>query len=183
MVWLILGVLLWSYSHLMKRVTPGFRAGLGDNRGKLVATALSLIAVGLMIYGYRAADVVTLWEPPAVLRAVNNLLMLVAVVLVNLGSSRGALRSRIRNPMLTSVKVWALAHLLVNGDLASVILFGGLLAWAVLDLVLINRMEPAWQRPAPGPVRNDVIYIALSVGLFALIAWAHAWLGVPVVGG
>lgn len=183
MVWLILGVLLWSYSHLMKRVTPGFRAGLGDKTGKLVATVLTFAALALMITGYRAAEVIPLWEPPAFLRHVNNLLMLVAVVLVYLGASRGALRSRMRHPMLTSVKVWALAHLLVNGDLASVILFGGILAWAVVDVILINRMQPAWQRPAPGPVRNDVIYIALSIGLFALIVWLHAWAGVPVVGG
>lgn len=183
MVWLILGVILWSYSHLMKRVTPGFRAGLGDNAGKLVATALTFVSLGLMIYGYRAAEVVTLWEPPAFLRPLSILLMLVAVVLVTLGYSRGALRSRMRHPMLTSVKVWALAHLLVNGDLASVILFGGLMAWAVLDVILINRMEPAWQRPRPGPVRNDALYIAVSVVLFAGIGWLHTWLGVPVLGG
>lgn len=183
MVWLILGVILWSYSHLMKRVTPGFRAGLGDNAGKLVATVLTFVSLGLMIYGYRAAEPVILWEPPAFLRPLSILLMLVAVVLVTLGYSRGALRSRMRHPMLTSVKVWALAHLLVNGDLASVILFGGLMAWAVLDVILINRMEPAWQRPQPGPVRNDALYIAVSVALFAGIGWLHTWLGVPVLGG
>lgn len=183
MVWLMIGVLMWSYSHLMKRVTPGFRAGLGDNAGKLVATVLTFVSLGLMIYGYRAAAPVILWEPPEFLRPISILLMLVAVVLVTLGYSRGALRSRMRHPMLTSVKVWALAHLLVNGDLASVILFGGLLAWAVMDVILINRMEPAWQRPQPGPARNDAVHIALSVVLFAGIGWLHAWLGVPVLGG
>ncbi|MGQ0611579.1 MAG: NnrU family protein [Paracoccaceae bacterium] len=183
MVWLILGVLLWSYSHLMKRVTPGFRAGLGDNTGKLVVTVLTFAALALMITSYRGAEVITLWEPPAFLRPLSILLMLVAVVLVTLGYSRGALRSRLRHPMLTSVKVWALAHLLVNGDLASVVLFGGLLAWAVLDVILINRMEPAWQRPQPGPVRNDALHIAMSAVLFAGIGWLHGWLGVPVLGG
>ena len=84
--------------------------------------------------------------------------------------------------MLTSVKVWALAHLLVNGDLASVILFGGLLAWAVVDVILINRMEPAWVRPAKGPVLNDVIYVVVSAVLFGVIVFVHGWLGYPPLG-
>ena len=182
MVWLVFGVAIWSFFHLMKRVTPGFRARLGDGAGKGVAAVLALLAVGAMIHGYRQADVVVLWEPPEFLRHINNLLMLVAVVLVGLGASRGVMRTKLRHPMLTSVKVWALAHLLVNGDLASVVLFGGLLAWAVVDLILINRMEPMWTPPVAGPVRNDVIYLALSVVVFAVIVYIHAWLGYPPVG-
>lgn len=174
---LIAGVLIWAYSHLMKRVTPGFRAGLGDLPGKLVATALSILAIVLMVKGYRSADVLVLWEPPAFLTHVNNLLMLVAVYLVNLGFSRGVMRTRLRHPMLMAVKTWALAHLLVNGDLASIILFGGLLAWAVLDLILINRMQRDWVPPAAGPMVNDVIYAGAALAVFAAIFWVHTWLG------
>lgn len=177
MIWLILGVLLWAFSHLMKRVTPGLRAALGDGPGKGVVSLLSFVALGLMIYGYRHADVVVVWEPPAFLRHVNNLLMVVAVLLLNLNANRGRGRTLMRHPMLTAVKTWALAHLLVNGDLASVILFGGVLAWAVLDVILINRMEPAWQRPAPGPVVNDVVYVAASGVLFGVVVFVHNWLG------
>lgn len=182
MIWLTLGVLLWAYSHLMKRVTPGFRAGLGDNRGKAVASVLTAVAVGLMIWGYGQAPFVPLWEPPAALRYLNNLLMAVAVFLLILGSVPGRLRARMRHPMLGAVKTWAVAHLLVNGDLASLILFGGLLAWAVLDLVLINRMEPDWNRPAPGPLRNDLIWAIGAVLVTGLIGWVHGWLGHPVFG-
>jgi uncharacterized membrane protein len=181
MIWLVLGVALWAYSHLMKRVTPAFRASLGD-RGKGLAALLSFIAIGLMIYGYKHADYIPLWEPPAFMRHINNTLMVIAVVLVNLGVSRGVLRTKMRHPMLGAVKVWALAHLLVNGDLASVILFGGMLAWAVLDLILINRMEPDWVRPAPGPVVNDVIYLVASAVLFGVIIYIHTWLGYPPMG-
>ena len=182
MIWLILGVALWSWSHLLKRVSPGFRASLGDGRAKGLVTVLSLLAIGLMIYGYRNADMVQLWNPPAFLRHVNNALMVVAVLLINLKASRGVMRTWLRHPMLTSVKVWALAHLLVNGDLASVILFGGLLAWAVFDVIRINRMEPAWVRPAKGPVLNDVIYVVVSAVVFAVIVYIHGWLGYPVLG-
>lgn len=182
MIWLILGVALWSWSHLLKRVAPGFRAGLGEGRAKGLVTAASLVAIGLMIYGYKHAEPVQLWDPPAFMRHINNLLMVFAVLLVNLGASRGVMRTWLRHPMLTSVKVWALAHLLVNGDLASIILFGGLLAWAVVDVIRINRMEPAWVRPAPGPVVNDVIYVALSALLFGVIVYIHGWLGYPPLG-
>ena len=182
MIWLVIGVVLWAYSHLMKRLTPGIRAGLGDRAGKGVAAVLALLAVGAMIYGYKQAEVVVLWQPPDFLRHVNNLLMLAAVVLVGLGASRGVLRSKIRHPMLSAVKVWALAHLLVNGDLASVVLFGGLLAWAVVQLIVINRQEPVWNRPAAGPLRNDLIYAVVALGAFAVITVIHNWLGVSPFG-
>ncbi len=182
MVVLILGVALWAYSHLMKRVTPGFRASLGDQKGKGVATVLTLIALGLMIWGYRGADVIQLWYPPAFMTHINNTLMVIAVVLVNLGASRGVLRTKLRHPMLGAVKVWALAHLLVSGDLASVILFGGILAWAVVDMILINKMT-TWTRPAPGPIRNDILYILASAVLFYVIVLIHTYLGYPPLPG
>ena len=177
MVYLVLGVLIWAYSHLMKRVTPGLRASLGDGPGKGVVTLLSFLSLGLMIHGYRSADVVVIWSPPDFLKHINNLLMLVAVLLLNLNANRGRGRSLMRHPMLTAVKTWALAHLLVNGDLASIVLFGGILIWAVLDVILINRMQPDWTRPAKGPVVNDLIYLLASLALFAAIVFVHNWLG------
>ena len=182
MIWLMFGVALWSFSHLMKRVTPGFRAGLGDGPGKGVAAVLALLAVGAMIYGYRTAEIVEVWTPPDFLRHVNNLLMLIAVVLVGLGASRGVMRTRMRHPMLTSVKVWALAHLLVNGDVASIVLFGGLLGWAVISLILINKAERVWLRPEIGPVRNDLIFAGISLLVYGVIAYVHTWLGVSPFG-
>lgn len=181
MIWLVLGVLLWTYSHTMKRMNPGFRAGLGD-AGKGLVAVLSLVALGLMIWGYRSAEVIPLWQPPAAMRHANNALMLLAVLLVGMGANRGRLRTLLRHPMLTSVVLWAVAHLLVNGDLASIELFGGLGLWAVVDLRLINRMEPAWVPPAPGPWRNDALYLLASLVLLAVIIWVHTWLGYPPVG-
>lgn len=177
MVWLILGLALWFVSHLMKRVTPGLRAALGEGAGKAVVSLLSILSIYLMVKGFRAADVVILWNPPAFLTHLNNLLMLLAVFLVNLGYSRGVLRTKIRHPMLTAVKTWAIAHLLVNGDLASVVLFGGLFVWALVDLILINRRVPVWNRPAPGPVKNDLIYGVVALGVYGMIGWIHNWLG------
>ena len=175
---LTLGVVLWAYSHLMKRVTPNLRASLGEAKGKGVVALLSFVALGLMIWGYRGtgAETIQLWNPPAFLNHINNLLMLIAVFLVNLGYVPGLLRSKMRHPMLGAVKVWALAHLLVNGDLASVILFGGMLAWAVFDMIKINKMQ-VWARPAAGPVIYDIGYGIASIGIFGAIAWLHTYLG------
>ena len=178
---LVLGVLAWAYGHSMKRVTPAFRARLGD-RGKALAGILSLVGLLLMIWGFRGTPVVTLWSPPTWLKHVNNLLMLIAVVLVSMEANKGVMRTWLRNPMLTSVIVWAVAHLLVNGDLASVILFGGMLIWAVGDMVAINRMEPAWTPPAPGPVSRDLLHLAIAAVVFVVIVLIHTWLGYPPLG-
>ena len=178
MTLLILGLVLWSAAHLLKRLAPGLRASLGGAPGKIVVSIAALGAIYLMVSGFRTAEAVTVWSPPAFLTHVNNLLMLIAVFLVNLGYSRGLVRSKIRHPMLAAVKTWAVAHLLVNGDRAGMVLFGGLLAWAVLTLILINRQEPEWQRPVAGPLRNDLIYAVAALGVFAVITSIHARLGV-----
>ncbi|MGV8949855.1 MAG: NnrU family protein [Cypionkella sp.] len=179
---LAVGVLLWAFSHLMKRITPQFRANLGESNGKMVAAGLSLLAIVFMVVGYRSAEVVQLWNPPAFLKHINNLLMLIAIYLFIIRYSRGVIRSKLRHPMLAAVKTWALAHLLVNGDLASVILFGGILAWAVVDMILINKTEPAWRRPTRGTVMSDVMFLIPAALLMGAIGMFHAFMGYPVFG-
>jgi uncharacterized membrane protein len=182
MALLIVGVLLWAYSHLMKRVTPKFRARLGDNNGKMVVTGMSLLAIIFMVVGYRSAEIVQLWNPPLFLNHINNLLMLIAIYLLIVRYSQGVVRTKIRHPMLAAVKTWALAHLLVNGDLASIVLFGGMLAWAVVDLILINKAEPDWRRPTRGSVVSDVLFLVPALLLMGAIGAVHAHLGYPVFG-
>lgn len=177
MILLLLGLALWSGAHWLKRLAPGLRASLGEMPGKILVTVASVAAIYLMDRGLRTAGVVTVWSPPAFLTHLNNLLMLIAVFLLTLGYSRGLLRTKIRHPMLIAVKTWALAHLLVNGDLAGMVLFGGMMAWAVISVILINRAEPGWVRPAAGPLRNDLIYGVISLGVFGIIASLHARIG------
>ena len=178
---LILGLILYSGSHLFKRLLPDRRAAMGD-AGKGVVALISLAGIVLMVIGYRAAPVIEVWTPPAFLTHLNNLLMLIAVFLLGIGKMRGVVRTKLRHPMLGAVKVWALAHLLVNGDLASIVLFGGLLAWAVISLILINKAEPVWVRPEVGPLRNDLIFAGISVLIFGVITYVHTWLGVSPFG-
>ena len=107
----------------------------------------------------------------------NNLLMLLSVFLFALSHSKGRLRARVRHPMLGAVKVWAFAHLLVNGDLASVLLFGGMLVWAVVSVILINRAEP-WVPKTPGEPKRDVIAVVITLVVYGVIVGIHSALGV-----
>lgn len=175
MIWLILGLALWTFFHLFKRLLPQARARLGDPGKGLVALG-SVAAIALMVVGYRAADPVPLWYFPWAIH-VNNLMMLIAVILLGVGSSKSRLRARMRHPMLTGAIVWSVAHLLVNGDLPSLVLFGGLGLWAVASMTLINRAEPAPEPFADGTVQGDIRLLAISAVVFAVIVLIHSWVG------
>lgn len=176
MVLLILGLILWSGSHLFKRLFPGMRAAMGDT-GKGVVALGSLIAIVLMVIGYRNAEVVQLWNPPAFLTHVNNLLMVLALYLFASSGAKTWITTKIRHPQLTAVKIWVVAHLLVNGDLASLVLFGGILAWAVVSVILINRSGEVWQPELGWPLKNEVQVVIGTVVMLAVIGFIHNWLG------
>lgn len=176
MILLTLGVILWAAAHYFKRLAPDARAAMGAKGKGLVAVAL-VISLMMMIFGYRGADFIPVWTPPSWTVHLNNLMMLIAVFLYGMSATTGRLRGKMRHPQLTAVKVWAVAHLLVNGDLASIILFGGMLAWAVGSVILINRAGP-WVRPAPGEARKDILLVVITLVSFAVMTAIHAWLGI-----
>ena len=181
MVWLVIGVLVWAFAHGFKRLIPGARGALdqrlGESKARGVVASSLFLSVALMIVGYRSAAFYPVYSPLPGIGHLNNLLMLFAVMLMGAGSSRGRIRSLLRHPMLTGVAVWGVAHLLVNGDLASVILFGSMVVWALAEMVLINRAEPDWQRPAPGPVSGDIRLVIISLVIYGIFAGVHIFLG------
>jgi uncharacterized membrane protein len=181
MLLLILGVALWWAAHLFKRIAPAQRAAMGDKGRGLVALAIG-VSVLLMIFGYRMADGAFFWGRSPAMVGINNLLMIVALYLTSPGPSKGALFYKMRHPMLTGFLVWALAHLLVNGDTPSFVLFGGLGLWALVEMAVINRAEPDWTPPAKGAIKKDAIFLAASVVLLAVIGWIHTWLGAATFG-
>ncbi|RKF16014.1 hypothetical protein D6850_00090 [Roseovarius spongiae] len=178
---LILGVALWAAAHLFKRLAPAARESMGDAGRGAVALAV-LGSVALMVIGYRMADGAYFWGRTPAMVGLNNLLMLLSVYLFAVAGAKTALARRMRHPMLGAVKVWALAHLLVNGDTPSFILFGGLLAWAVAEVILINRAQPHWTPPPPASKRKEIIVLIAAIVVYLAIAAAHYALGYPVFG-
>ena len=176
MTLLILGIVLWYAGHVFKRVLPGVRNGLGEP-GKGIAAVIILAGVVLMVMGYRRADTEVLYALPDWSRYLNNLLMLFAIMLFGMGGAKGRMRSWFRHPMLMGMVVWAVAHLLVNGDTASLLLFGSLLVWSLISMVIINANDGPWDRPEPGPPVGDAKLIVISLVLYAVIAGVHTWLG------
>lgn len=179
MTLLVLGLGLWVCAHLMKRLLPRQRADLGKLGKPIIAVAI-VAGLVLMIFGYRAAEAVPLYVLPFWVWYLNNALMLVALVLLDAGRVKGVLRTKIRHPMLAGVIVWSAAHLLVNGDTPSVVLFGGLGLWALVEMVVINRSEGAWTRPEPGSLVSDAKLLVIASVLYAVIVAIHGWLGYGV---
>jgi len=181
MLLLILGVALWWLAHLFKRIAPDMRAGLGEKGKGLVALALA-VSIVMMIFGYQMADGAFFWGRSPATVGINNLIMIFALYLTSPGPSKGALLYRMRHPMLTGFALWAVAHLLVNGDVESFILFGGLGVWALVEMAVINRAEPGWTPPEKGSIGKDAMFLAISVGLLAVIGFVHTWLGAATFG-
>ncbi|WP_415921478.1 NnrU family protein [Tateyamaria sp. SN6-1] len=179
MFWIILGagVAVWWAAHLFKRVAPARRAAMGDPGKGAVAAAIA-VSILLMIIGYRGTEFLPVWQPPAFMVHINNLGMLIAIYMLSPAPKRGKLLQGLRHPMLTGFSIWAVAHLLVNGDLASIILFGGLLVWAVLTARIINAADPAWTPNTGGSYAKDAMFLVGSVVLLGLIGMVHNWLGV-----
>ena len=186
MTLLILGLILWTAAHFFKRLAPAARGAMQDKMGdasKGVVAVLLVLSVVLMVKGYRAADTEFLWGRSAATTGINNLLMLAAVALFGLGSSKSRLRSRFRHPMLWGTVVWAVSHLLVNGDVASIILFGWIALWALAEMQIINRAEPDYEPYVGGSVMGDMRLAIIALVLYGIIAAVHTWLGYFPFGG
>jgi uncharacterized membrane protein len=176
MTLLILGILLWFAGHFFKRALPGVHDGMGP-RAKGVSAVLILAGLVLMVIGYRGAFTGLAYTPPSWGIHLNNLLMLLAVYLFAASGVKARVATKMRHPQLTAVKTWAVAHLLVNGDWASVVLFGSLLAWAVAEVIVINRSQPDWTPPAWGGPAAEVKAVVGTLVVFAVMAGIHVWLG------
>lgn len=173
---LIAGVALWAGAHFFKRFAPDARAKMGDP-GKGIIALVLVGAIVLMVIGFGGTDFIPVWSPPAFLTHLNNLLILIALYLFAAGDTKASLTRNMRHPMLAGMRAWALAHLLVNGDLASIILFGGLLAWALVQAIVINRAEPTWSPREGTSLKGDAMALGGAVVLMGIIGFVHNWLG------
>jgi len=174
---MILGLWLWWTSHLFPIYLPERRAKavarFGEKPYKALFALVSLGAVVLMVVGFRQTDFIEVWSPPGWTVHLNNLLMLLAVFLIGAKDAKSGVKHYVRHPMLAGVKIWAFAHLLVNGDLAAIFLFGGLLGWAVVAMIGSNRRDGAWVRPAKGNQAGLIRHGVITLVVFAVIVAIH----------
>lgn len=185
MEWLLAGIVVWSVVHLVKAVAPQFHAALNARLGagpwRGLVSLLLLASLAMIVYGWRHAPFAPLYEPLVPARA-TGILMLLALVLFFSARLPTNLKRFVRHPQLTGVLLWAVGHLAVNGDARSLVLFGGLAAWSIAEIVAINRRDGAWVRPDPvGPLKTALPF-AIAAAAWLLLAWAHPWIaGVPVM--
>jgi len=188
---MILGLVLFLGVHTLttqRELRAGFVASMGEGGYKIAYTLASVAGLALVTWGfanYRATGWIDVWSPPTAFKHITVALMLPAIILVVASYIRGRIYTTLKHPMLAGVKLWAAAHLLANGDLGSIILFGSFLAWAVFDRISLKRRPDAGGPPIPvGGPGNDLI--AIAVGVVAYLALAFAFhpvvIGVPVVG-
>jgi uncharacterized membrane protein len=193
MTLLILGLIVFIGTHSFT-MARGPRGNLvrrfGEGAYKGIYSLVSLAGIVLISIGYgqyRANGYIPVWDPPVWTRHLSLILVLVAFIAFVAAYLPGHIKSRLKHPMLVGVKVWALAHLIANGDLGSILLFGSLLAWAVAARISVKRRDEV--RVHGGPVapptgwRNDLLAIGMgTVAYLAFAFWLHPWLiGVAVV--
>ena len=188
---MILGLVLFLGVHTLttqRELRARVIASSGESGYKLGYALVSILGLVLIVWGfahYRATGMWEVWTPPKLLKHVTVALMLPAVILVVASYIRGRIYTALKHPMLAGVKLWAAAHLIANGDLGSIVLFGSFLGWAVFDRISLKRRNDAGAPPIPvGGPGNDLI--AVAVGLVAYLALAFVFhpvvIGVPVVG-
>ena len=188
---MVAGLVLFLGIHLVttrRDLRARLIASWGEGPYKIGFSLVSAIGLALIVWGfatYRATGWIDVWSPPRMMKHITEALMLPAVILVVASYIRGRIYATLKHPMLAGVKLWAFAHLLANGDLGSIILFGSVLAWAVIDRISLKHRADAGAPPIPvDGVRNDVI--AVIVGVVAYLALGglfHPYvIGVPVFG-
>ena len=169
MTLLLIGLALWVVPHTLKRLAPDLRAGWGE-RAKGPLSLAMLLGIVLMVIGYRSAEGTFYWGRT-----------LASIYLFAASGMKTAVARKIRHPMLLATVLWAVAHLLVNGDTPSFVLFGGIALWALLAMVLINRAGP-WVVPAAKPAKFEAMAAGGSLIFYGVIVGIHYALGYPTFG-
>ena len=188
---MIAGLVVFLGAHTFttqREVRARVIGSLGEGTYKVVYSLVSALGLVLIVWGfarYRATGMYPVWDPPVAMKHIAVALMLPAVIMVVASYIRGRIYTTLKHPMLAGVKLWAAAHLLANGDLGSIILFGSFLAWAVFDRISLKRRTDSGGPPIPvGGATNDLIAVAVGVVAYLALAFAFhpAVIGVPVFG-
>lgn len=190
MLLLILGLVIFFGIHSVSIVNPAWRdqmaARLGEWPWKGLYAVFAIIGFVLMVKGYGMArlDPVWLYTPPSWTRHLAMLLMIPVFPLLLAAYIPGRIQTATKHPMLVATKLWAVTHLLANGTLADLLLFGTFLAWAVADRISLKRRTPLATPSLPASGINDIIVVVGGLAVYvAFVLWLHASLiGISLVG-
>jgi uncharacterized membrane protein len=188
---MILGLAVFIGVHVLV-TCRGQRASviarMGEGSYKALFSIASLAGIVLIAYGfaeYRATGWIDVWSPPRWTRHITVALVWPAIICIVAAYFPGRIKTALKHPMLVGVKLWAVAHLISNGDLGSILLFGSILAWAVFDRISLKRRADPGGPPIPaGGVKNDILAVVVGTLVYlALGFWFHPYvIGVPVFG-
>jgi uncharacterized membrane protein len=177
MMLLLIGVVLWSLVHLYPALLPDSRKKVFDKLGegpyKSAFTLGILAGVALIIVGWRSITPAGVYAPPLGPGPVPGLLVLLTFILFAASGIPGNIRRFIRHPQMTGTILWGVSHLLSNGSDRAILLFGGLTLWAILEIILINKRDGAWQKPEKAPLKKDVITIVGGVVVYLVVVFFH----------
>ena len=185
MTLLLLGVLLFTFVHFVPSLAPSLKAAavsrIGEGGYKGVFSLLLLASFAFMIVSWRSAEPTSVYLPPAEMHKIALGLLLFAFLLMVVSSRNSRLRLLIRHPQLTGVAIWGVSHLLLNGDDRSLVLFGGMALWAIVEIVAINKREGVWIKAPPPSWGAEVATVLIAAVTIAVVIYIHPWLaGVPV---
>ena len=183
---IVLGIFLFSFGHMFKRLMPAGREFLdhrfGENLGKGFVALFLVSGVILITFGYYHNEFdIYFYTVPTWLTALMHLLMLISVAFMQAGKSlfghASRLGNKVKHPMLTGLIIWSIAHLLVNGTLMAYILFGGLGLWGYAQIFLLNRGAAEEMEPVKGTLAGDLILGGIVVVLYAIFVGIHVYFG------
>jgi uncharacterized membrane protein len=185
MALLVLGLLVWSAVHLVPTLAPALKqrwhSKLGE-AGYMGSFTLALfLGLGLIIMGWRSTQPTLIYLPPEALRLPALAIIVLGFLLIGFTKSPGRIKQFVRHPQLAGVALWGIAHMMLNGDSRSLVLFGGMTCWCIAEILLISRREGTWVKAEVPPLKSELVGIGVGLAMLAVFVFTHPWLaGMPI---
>lgn len=186
MTLLILGLVVWTIFHSIPAMGVGIRRRLVGKLGEKayggIAALMILASVVIMVFGWRSTIPEPVYFPPGYLEPVTFVLMFLSLLLFIASGRAARIKQFIRHPQLTGVVLWSVAHLLQAGYDRSIMLFGWLAVWAVLEMIFINRRDGVWVKEAAPALAEDIKLVVVTLVFYTVVLFAHPYLsGVDLI--